>query len=186
MIYAIRLLAASSGILGGTLWCMLLLYAMFGVERVTSQGFDELYLAIPFFLFLAFLLAPLTIFYSRDSHWLGWAGSSLSLVGLLLVLNYTFTGMFPNSLGDWSQFVLGFNLLGVGLLLTGASFLTTYPGNQGIPLMVLGVISFSFIATITTGTATFQGVLIPLVGILFGIGWVWSGFALFRYDVNWR
>jgi hypothetical protein len=184
MIYPIRLLAAISGILGGTLWCMLLLYSMLGLERFTSQKVVELYLAIPFFLFLAFLPAPPTIFYSRDSHWLGWAGSSLSLAGLLLILNYNLTGMFPNTVGDWSQFVLGFNLLGVGLLLTGASFLTTYPGNQGIPLMVLGVLSVSFIATIITGTASFQGLLIPLVGILFGIGWVWSGFTIFRYDIN--
>jgi hypothetical protein len=87
-------------------------------------------------------------------------------------------GWVINSLGSWSVLVLGFHLLGAGLLLIGCSLITSIPESRGIPLIALGLVSLFLIYTVTTSTSAFQGTLITLSEFLFGAGWLWLGLVL--------
>jgi hypothetical protein len=87
-------------------------------------------------------------------------------------------GWVITGLGSWSVLVLGFHLLGAGLLLTGCSLVASIPESRGVPLIALGLVSLFLIYTVTTSTSAFQGTLITLSEFLFGAGWIWLGLVL--------
>jgi hypothetical protein len=196
---------AYSGIAGGALW---LFYRFIRIDSLPPVETGNFLLSITFMLFLlAFAGIPMLLL-QRDNWWgwIGSAPAFVALLLLIVyfaastleqvqeplspraiaswshfVPGYAFPESAPGAssrISSWSMFVLGFNLLGAGLLLIGCSLVTTIPESRGIPLIALGLVSFFLIYTVATSTSAFQGTLITLSEFLFGAGWLWLGFVL--------
>jgi hypothetical protein len=197
---------AYSGIAGGTLWLFYRFIRIDSLPPVETGNF-LLSITFVLFL-LAFAGVPMLLLQRDNWWgWIGSAPAFAGLLLLILYFNASaleqvqeplspraiaswshfvpgyappepLPGRVINRMGSWSVLVLGFNLLGAGLLLTGCSLVTTIPESRGIPVIALGLVSLFLIYTVTTSTSAFQGTLITLSELLFGAGWLWLGLVL--------
>jgi hypothetical protein len=171
MIRTVQLGIGFSMAAGSILWLLSPVYSPKNPER----------LALPLILF-TLALAGILLFYWQPGNWGGRIGGILSVAGLLLILNYQATLAYLTISASWTQFVLGFELLGGGLLLFGGQLVVTGSVKRGLPFMALGIVALLLIYAISGSVSPFQGMLIATANFLFGAGWLWLGLSEARYE----
>jgi hypothetical protein len=170
--YVIRIVQLGIGfsmVAGSILWLLSPVYSPKNPE----------WLALPLILFTS-ALAGISLIYWRPGNWWGRIGGILAVAGSLLILTYQATLAYLTISASWAQFVLGFELLGGGLLLFGGSLVMTGAEKRGLPFIALGIVALLLIYAISKSVSPLQGTLITTANLLFSAGWLWLGLSWAR------
>lgn len=192
-----------AAVLGGVLFSAKILWEMAGVVPLnTTDITDTLFFVVPLL-----WLAGLSGFYARCTERYGPLGN----IGFMVSLSGLAVGTIGSLIGAWVEplrlgYWLGFRFLCLGLVLLGIATIgaRALPGGWSILPLVLGLLGlgralFTFFA-VTRGARVFNapegqgelgsflaswaGTLSSVLGVLFGIGWVLLGYALWASKID--
>jgi len=169
MIRIIRLGIGFNMAAGSVLWLLSPVYSLTNPE----------WRVLPLTLF-TLAIAGILLIYWRPGNWWGRIGGILSVAGLLLILNYQLAPAQLTINASWAQFILGFELLGGGLLLFGGNLVVTGSEKRGLPFVAVGIVALLLIYAISKSVSPFQGTLITTANLLFGAGWIWLALSWAR------
>ena len=192
-----------AAVLGGVLFFAKILWEMAGVVPLnTTDITDTLFFVVPLL-----WLAGLSGFYARCAERYGPLGNT----GFMVSLGGLAVGTIGSLIGAWIEplrlaYWLGFRFLCLGLVLLGIATIgarALLDGRSILPLVLgllgLGRAFFMFFA-VTRGVTLFEapegqgelgsflaswaGTLTSVLGVLFGIGWVLLGYALWAGKID--
>jgi hypothetical protein len=183
--------------LGGVLFSAKILWEMAGVVPLnTTDITDTLFFVVPLL-----WLAGLSGFYARCTERYGPLGNT----GFMVSLGGLVVGAIGSLVGAWIEplqlaYWLGFRFLCLGLVFLGIATIgaRALPHGWSVLPLVLGLLGlgrafFMFFAVTREATlfeapegqgelgsflASWAGTLTPGLGVLFGIGWILLGYAL--------
>ena len=196
-------LCGLAAIVGGALLFGKILWDTMGVVPPYEPDItDTLFFFVPLL-----LLTGLAGFYLRYAGGLG----ALGQTGFLMGLSGLAAGAMGSLGGIWLEplrlaYWLGFRFLCVGLVLVGVAALRerTLPGLLSAVVLILGLLGWGralfMLSVVTTGPtrskapeaqgilgtflSLWAGTLASVLGLLFALGWMGLGVALFRADKN--